>query len=368
MEYNGYLMSGNTPAAQIERGKIIPLDISRMPLYLTADGSFEDWLTSRAIDQRRPNARILKKVLHLTNSSDAAAVLRVHGAAITDNYWIRLDGEDALSYEDVRFKTDTFADIALNGSFSSYSKAYEKNQLEAGTPELTNIGSYEKCWRIENDGWWLYKSGSPLERFSELFIARLGKELGFSMAEYLPAGTNVKTPDFTRGIYNYEPVSAIVGDEDDWALSYDRLTALHPALGGQYLDILYMDALCCNVDRHTQNYGVLRDQTIGSIISMAPNFDNNIALIARGYDPDAQQANGFLIDRFLNLLEERGLTYCPPMLDEAVVYRIVQDTLPEENINRDFVAEIVLKRGQKLEHKIEQCRRQKNAIPDMSFS
>ncbi len=151
MEYNGYLLSGNTPVAQIQHGQVIPLDRSRMPLYLTAGGKFEDWLISRAIDRHRPNSRILKKVLRLTDSSDSAAVLRAHAATITDNYWVRLDGEETLSYEDVQFTEDTFAEVALTGSFSSYSKVYEKAQLAAGSPELTNIGSYEKCWRIKEN-------------------------------------------------------------------------------------------------------------------------------------------------------------------------------------------------------------------------
>lgn len=97
-----------------------------MPLYFAVGGSFENWLVSRAIDRQRPNSRILKRVLHLTDSRDAAAVLRVHAASVTDNYWVWLDGEDALSYDDVQFKEDTFAEITLTGNFSSYSRAYDK--------------------------------------------------------------------------------------------------------------------------------------------------------------------------------------------------------------------------------------------------
>jgi len=33
MEYNGYLLSGGIPAAQIQHGQIIPLYRPRMPLY-----------------------------------------------------------------------------------------------------------------------------------------------------------------------------------------------------------------------------------------------------------------------------------------------------------------------------------------------
>ena len=353
MDYSGYLFSGDIPVAQIQNGRVVPLDKARMPLYLAKGGDFEEWLCSRAIDRHRPNSRILKKMLRLTDSSDAAAVLRAHAATITDNYWVRSEVEDALSYTDVRFTKDTFAEIALTGSFSSYSRTYDKALPAAGTPGLTNIGSYEKCWRIQNGTWWLYKSGSPLERFSELFIARLGRELGFSMAEYQSDGNYVKTPDFTKGLQNYEPASSLVGEEEDYAFNYDRLTALHPALGKGYLDILYMDALSFNMDRHTQNYGILRDRSTGDVLGMAPNFDNNIALISRGYGPDPRQTNGLLIDLFVELLEERGLAYQVPALEEAALREIAQATLPEEDINREYVVNMVAERWQRLERKLE---------------
>lgn len=173
MEYNGYLLSGDMPVAEIRQGQVIPLDKTRMPLFLAAGGQLEYWLVSRAIDHRRPNSRILKKVLHLSDTSDLAAVLRVHGVKVTDNYWVRAESEESLSWRDVAFSEDTFAEIALTGSFSSYNRTYKGAQF-ARSPELTNTGSYEKCWRIQDGSWQLYKSGTLLERFSELFIARLG--------------------------------------------------------------------------------------------------------------------------------------------------------------------------------------------------
>ncbi len=352
MEYNGYLMAGEQAAAQIRKNRVIPLDRTRMPLYLAAGGDFETWLVSRAIDRHRPNSRILKKVLRLTDSSDAAAVLRAHAAAITDHYWIKSDGEPELSYAQVRFSEDTFAEIALTGNFSSYSRQYQAAEIAAGSPELTNTGSFEKCWRLENGSWWLYKTGNPLERFSELFIAALGKRLGFAMADYFPSSPYVKTRDFTGGKYNFEPAASLVGEEEDYSFNYDRLTALNPALGKQYLDILYLDALCFNVDRHTKNYGIMRDQTTGKVLCMAPNFDNNIALIARGYGPDAKSTNGFLINLFLELLEEKNLTYHPPVLDERTVTELVENTLPEETINRTYTAEMVTERWQRLNRNI----------------
>ena len=68
--------------------------------------------------------------------------------------------------------------------------------------------------------------------------------------------------------------------------------------------MIYLDTLCSNVDRHTKNYGVLRDVNSGKIISLAPNYDNNIALISRGYPKSTNRENDKLIDFFLDLLKE----------------------------------------------------------------
>lgn len=357
MEFNGYLMSGDLEIAQISNGQVLPRRKNLMPLYLAAGGKLEDWLTSRAIDRHRPNSRILKKVLRLTNSGDLAAVLRTHAATITDNYWVKEDHEADLTYEQVQFTQDTFSEIALTGSFTSYSKQYTEKQLAENSPELTNIGSYEKCWKIDNGNWWMHKAGNALERFSELFIARLGKELGFCMAEYLPSGDFVKTLDFTKGLVNYEPVAAIVGEEEDYAFNYDKLTALKPELGKQYLDILFLDALCFNMDRHTENYGVLRDRETGEILGMAPNFDNNIALIAKGYGGDPLQTNGLLMDMFIELLEERDLAYPAPAIDLTIIRDVAEQTLPEVEIDREYVISMVTERWQRLTRKLEQNQR-----------
>ena len=43
-------------------------------------------------------------------------------------------------------------------------------------------------------------------------------------------------------------------------------------------DMLVFDALVCNVDRHANNYGFLRDNHTGKMLSFAPLFDHNLAL------------------------------------------------------------------------------------------
>ncbi len=43
---------------------------------------------------------------------------------------------------------------------------------------------------------------------------------------------------------------------------------------------MWFDVLVSNVDRHNENLGLLRDKRSGKIISLAPNYDNNMCLYA----------------------------------------------------------------------------------------
>jgi len=300
MRLNGEIRSRDVTVGVVRDGLLAQCDEAKLPLYLQRTKDVEAWLRGRAIDAHRTNSRLLKKALRIGSADDMDAVLRVHAATITDTYWFCPEGE-SLSYADVQFKENQFAALALKGDPDSFNRPYSR------TPELTNIGSFEKCWLQRGGQWWMVKQGSELERFSELFICRLGRALGFPMAEYYAEGGTVVSPDFTDGArVNYEAAEGIVGDDEDYCRNFDTFYAISPTLARQYLEIIYMDTLCFNMDRHTRNYGVLRDVDSGEILSMAPNFDNNIALFSRGIPQNLARANDKLIELFSELLEQDG--------------------------------------------------------------
>ena len=86
-----------------------------------------------------------------------------------------------------------FDSLALRGDPNGFSHKPSR------TPELTNTGSYEKCWRLINGEWWMYKSGSQNEYFSELFVCLLGEKLGLDMAHYEMDDGYIRTKNFTDG-------------------------------------------------------------------------------------------------------------------------------------------------------------------------
>ncbi|MDO5398978.1 MAG: hypothetical protein Q4G33_13720 [bacterium] len=319
-----YIMNCDTVAAEYKDGKLNIVNKSLVPLFFFRSENVEKWLEIRAIDSHRANSRLLKKALRMSERDDVSTVLAVNAVTITDNYWIKPFGSQLL-YKDVRFDNDYFAKLALTGSYDSFNRA--ANRTSSKTPELTNIGSFEKCWKLVNGEWWMYKKANHDEMFSELFIYQLGVKLRFNMAEYKRGKGIIKTKDFTdNASVNFEPAFGFMGDNEDYIETLQKLRELNPDCVGDYVRMLFLDTICANPDRHTFNFGVLRDSQTGAVLRMSPNFDNNMALISRGYPRNIARKNDLLVSLFNELIEyEPELRRYIPDLNEDIIGEVLND-------------------------------------------
>lgn len=352
MHLNGTLISQDIELAKIENGQLQVINETLLPLYLKRTGNLEGWLEGRAIDKHRTNSRLLKKALRLTTADDVDVVLYVNAATITDTYWIKPAGSN-MTYNDIRFNENMFDKLALYGDPDSF------NQPEQPTPELTNIGSFEKCWRLIDGAWWMYKQGNETELFSELFIYTLGKALGFPMAEYQLDGPYIRSRDFTQGAsVNYEPMDSLVGSEEDYCFNFNTILKHSKQVAQDYVVMVYLDTLCFNMDRHTKNYGLLRDINTGEVLRLAPNFDNNIALIARGYPKNAERTNDRLIALFVEFINsnpkarESFEQLDMPPITEGLIKDCIAQT--EFTVDIPFLCRFILNGQQKIVEYIEQ--------------
>ena len=339
-DITGKLMSGDNVAATVKNGIITDYDKLLLPLYLKRTKDVEKWLAYRAVDHSRKNARLLKRALRLRTTDDVQTALAVNAAMVTDRYWFRPEGSAAV-YEDIRFKENYFSELALRGDPDSFSNRPSR------TPELTNIGSFEKCWKFINGEWWMYKSGNEKEYFSELFICKLGEKLGLPMAHYELDGEYIRSKDFTNGAeVNFEPMRALADDDEDYENCFNILNEISPDIAVQYLLLLWMDTVCYNMDRHTENFGLLRDVKTGKILSLAPNYDNNIALIAKGYPSDVRRTHDGLIGflkAFLQDCEEARELYREMRLPE-ITEDIIDECLDEIpiEVDREYIRTFIL--------------------------
>lgn len=308
-----WLMCRDERIARIVDNRIEIDNPALLPLQLARTADFDGWLSMRAVDSHRTNSRLLKKALRLEKKDDISTALHFNAATITDAYWVK-PPDSELTYEDVRFKTNQFDMLALCGDADAF------NQHPSRTPELTNTGSFEKCWRLIDGTWWMYKSENALERFFELFAYQLAKKLHIPAAIYELDGPYVRSRDFTDSAsFNFESAYGIIGEDADERSIYDKLMRLDERVAKAFVQMSFFDALLFNMDRHEQNYGVLRDVATGEILGMAPLFDHNIALISRGYPRNLTRANDRLIHDFAVLVKERDTGFVLPRLTRDAV-------------------------------------------------
>lgn len=321
------------------------------PLYLQNSENFLGWLENRCIDTHRPNSRLLRRALRLEALEDSDLALEVNAATITDTYWVK-DADSPLKWYDVQFKKAEYSSLALIGGYDNFQKAATSSNKK--TQELTNSGSFEKCWRVRDGSWWLYKQATSNQLFSELFAYKLGQELGFNMAEYRAGSRYIKqgiryicSKDFTEGTkYNFEPIVAITGtDVTDYIKTYSKLKQLDSSIASDYVSILFLDTLLYNPDRHCYNFGLLTDPDTGEILRLAPNFDNNMALISDNYPSSCIRKNDILIDDFNALLDSGAVwngysdTYTLPIITDSLIRKIIRDIgiKVKENFIADFI-------------------------------
>ena len=333
-----YIMNRDEVVAKWQDNNLEILDNNLLPIYFRKYNDVEKWLSSRAADSRRTNIRLLKKALRLTEKDDVSTVVSVNAVTITDSYWIKPFDSD-LTYDDVRFDNDYFASLALTGSYDSFNRV--ANSKQSKTPELTNIGSFEKCWKLTDGEWWMHKKANHEEMFSELFICLLGKELGFNMAEYERGKGVIKTKDFTdNASVNFEPMFSLMGDNEDYIETLNVLKDLCPDAIGDYVKMLFLDTICANPDRHTFNFGVLRDVGSGEVLGLAPNFDNNMALISRGYPKNINRKGDIRVKLFNELMDyDESLKKYIPEVNEDLIKSVIKKVgmRVKTNLVLDFI-------------------------------
>ena len=84
-----YVLSRDKIAVWLDDDKIIKRDLQCCPISLRNTNSIDEWLADRAIDSKRINARLLKKVFRITDKNDKEIVLYNNAVTITDNFWVK---------------------------------------------------------------------------------------------------------------------------------------------------------------------------------------------------------------------------------------------------------------------------------------
>lgn len=295
-ELTGYLMSEDTVVATYKKGSLTYINDKLAPTYIVKTHNLDEFLKSRCIDLSRPNARALLKLLGIQDKNELFISLFSRGVCITDNYWFKPLGSK-LNYKSVCFDNDLYSELSLNGRIP------QLRTLGSPTPELTNIGSFEKAWKLINGEWWLYKKGNEDQIFSELFVYHFSTLMNVPSARYEYIDGDIRSKNFADK-YNFESMFQFLGTNENYEDVFNVLLKISKEIAKQFVKLIWIDTIVYNVDRHNQNYGVLRDKETRQYISLAPNFDNNMALLSFNQELTNNSNKDSLMKFFVDLINK----------------------------------------------------------------
>lgn len=325
-ELTGFLMCGGRVAAKLYKGDVIEIDRRYCPLSIIRTKDFKSWLLSRCIDTNRENAHALFYSLQIKESNNHYIPLYVNACTVTDNYWFKPSGA-VTKYSELKFGKNLYANVAFTG---------EKRQYPWGscrTPEITTGGSTEKCWKFEDNYWYLYKKQTPEQVFSTLFTVGLAEDLNIRTIRYYKVDGGLKCRNFATKC-NFDNLSAVTDDINDFTATFEGLKALGDKnLAKDYLKIRYLDAVVGNTGRSIGDMGILRSRKNGEIICLAPGFDYSNSLFASCSNLDGLPENDEVIKNFCNFLHTSK--EARKFLRQAKVFKVKKDAIRRAILKAD---------------------------------
>ena len=248
-----------------------------------------EWFKGRGIPSWRDNLEILLRKLNVSTADELLD--KAFALSLSDQYWIKPYDLD-IKYEKINFFENDF-DYAefLEASLSVNSKSIKKeNSLK--TPNNTTDGMLKKAWVIDNGKRYLLKGDYKediLSPFNEVLASMICERLGFNHVSYTidTYKDNVvsKCPCFINKdtelvsayqIMNDQNVSYTKDDYENYIriLEKNGIENAREKVENMYI----LDFIIMNVDRHLNNFGIIRDVNTLKWLDVAPIFDNGMAL------------------------------------------------------------------------------------------
>ena len=256
-----------------------------LPLDMTIDGdSVSRWLRHRTIPKNRAyvHSFLSKCGLNLNRPMSILSVSK--GLSLNDCYWVVEEGFEG-SFSQYNLYGNRFSRVLGLIAFTGYGSSVRTSL--ASCPEFTTNGMLPKCWRRENGIIRLYKGGTSgasntgNEPYSEFYAAQIADALGINAISYGLSkwqGELCSTCElFTSKDYSFMPIGRLVSKG-----GMKAVRNYYKSLGDEFIaaldDMLVLDAIICNVDRHFGNFGFLVDNRTNKITAPAPLFDHGNSL------------------------------------------------------------------------------------------
>ena len=274
----------NTPEINILWMNEVKKDLFPLDLELTEEG-IAKWLKHRTIPKNRAYVHNFLSKCGLNINRPMTIIKVSKGLSLNDCYWVVEEGFEG-TYDKFNLYDNRFSQVLALIAFTGYGSSIRTSL--ASCPEFTTNGMLPKCWRRKDGKIILYKGGTSgasntgNEPYSEYYAAQVAKALGVNAIEYGLSkwkGELCSTCElFTSKEYSFLPVGRVVTSGGMKAVKeyYEKLgQTFVDALN----DMIVLDAIIVNTDRHFGNFGFMVDNKTNKIVAPAPLFDHGNALL-----------------------------------------------------------------------------------------
>lgn len=273
----------NTPEINILWMNEVKKDLFPLDLELTEEG-IAKWLKHRTIPKNRAYVHNFLSKCGLNINRPMTIIKVSKGLSLNDCYWVVEEGFEG-TYDKFNLYDNRFSQVLALIAFTGYGSSIRTSL--ASCPEFTTNGMLPKCWRRKDGKIMLYKGGTSgasntgNEPYSEYYAAQVAKALGVNAIEYGLSkwkGELCSTCElFTSKEYSFLPVGRVVTSG-----GMKAVREYYEKLGQNFVDALndmiVLDAIIMNTDRHFGNFGFIVDNKTNKIVAPAPLFDHGNAL------------------------------------------------------------------------------------------
>lgn len=249
-----------------------------------------------------PDYRLgLDRLLNRLDLEDPRQLLNYHYAlSVSDHYWLK-EESDPVMYDRISYFTHSFDQDGFGKAMFSLGRA-EPEESACSTPNSTLAGYQKKAWFHKGNDLYLYKGGTfpcQLEPVHERLASEIGKRLGMDVIPY------------TTTIYENQVVSVCKNmlDEHHDLITADEVLSFKKAGKDEFEyysyvkileekgiadaqkaldDMLVLDFIMMNTDRHNQNLGVIVNADTMKWEKVAPIFDTGTGLACLRSDDEVE--------------------------------------------------------------------------------
>ena len=258
---------------------------------LSLKQQFRTWWRNRSIPSSRQNLRDALELLGGITTEQL--VTKSYALSLSDQYWAK-PADSNLKWSDVNFFENDFSEDVGKALFGILD-VQNISSLSLISPDNTSDGWLKKKWIIDNGERILLKGGSgesQQEPFNEVLAAEVCKRLGIPHVEYsivendgryYSACKDFITPD-TELISAWHVKNVLKKSNND--SEYKHLLKCCKALRmnnnkqieKQICQMLVVDFIVANSDRHFNNFGFVRNADTLLLIVLSPVYDTGTSM------------------------------------------------------------------------------------------